>query len=97
MMKGKMMISFRTAPCTKPSTSKTTTEIYVFKEIFNRTAKIYKEHFLKVVTLICFTKRRLTGSVRSSSKSENMFMSLKNKISVTFFSNFARYLLLVRI
>ena len=41
-MKGTMINSFHTAPCTKPSTSKTFTEIYVFKEIFNSTAKISK-------------------------------------------------------
>ena len=38
-MKGTMISSFLTAPCTKPSTSKTLTEIQAFKEIFNNTAK----------------------------------------------------------
>ena len=42
MMKGIMINSFHTAPCTKPSISKTFTEIYAFKGIFSSTAKISK-------------------------------------------------------
>ena len=49
-MKGTTISSFLTAPCTKPSTSKTLTEIQVFKEIFNNNAKstsVFNDTFSK--------------------------------------------------
>ena len=68
-------------PCTKSFTSKTTTEIYVFMGILNRTSKIYKLDFLRVVALICSSKVRLAGLFRSSCNSRKYVTVFKKLIN----------------
>ena len=90
-MQGILISSFCTTPCTKPSTRKTTIEIEVFEGIFNRTAKIYNcMTFSKQLLQYDLQKENYLDHFAVLLNHGNMFTSLKNKLSITFLSNFAR-------